>query len=268
METKIKSIDEVFVITNNHGFNSVVASELRYATELVGILSQVYYNINTEENLMELFETLCLDYSSHSYGKEVSHLIKNLELKYGTTSYDDIFISLSANGFAKLFKLIESKYYDRWLKIFESLIDTEYSAINPLILNSKITEDNNLNNKTTYNSNNHSSYSDNSSNSEQIDDTNSEYGFASVNGRNTDKTTNSTQGSTSGSGSSQKSRTGYDEFDREEDNIKEIKRSGSIGNIPLSDLVDKEIAMRIKNNMIDIIISDLDNYLCSYTWIK
>lgn len=197
---------------------------------ITGIFHQLATNNQFEFITNETAINLDIDYYLSRSGKKfISNLYNNLIENYPD---DDPLIRLS--------KIIETRYKDKWLRIYETL-KKDYNPINnydmievetPDLEDHRVTKmDQDVSNETDLN----------------------DYGFNSNNPVPTSK--NITR--LTGSGENNKTdetinRTG----------TRTLTRSGNIGVTTSAQLVEGEIKLRALYNMIDIIYNDVDKVLC------
>ena len=197
---------------------------------LTGIFHQLATNNQFEFITNETAINLDVDYYLSRSGKKfISNLYNNLIENYPD---DDPLIRLS--------KIIETRYKDKWLRIYETLM-MDYNPINnydmievetPNLEDHRVTKmDQDVSNETDLN----------------------DYGFNSNEPVPTSK--NITR--LTGSGENNKTdetinRTG----------TRTLSRSGNIGVTTSAQLVEGEVKLRALYNMIDIIYNDVDKVLC------
>lgn len=197
---------------------------------ITGIFHQLATNNQFEFITNEIAINLDVDYYLSRSGKKfISNLYNNLIENYPN---DDPLIRLS--------KIIETRYKDKWLRIYDTLM-MDYNPINnydmvevetPDLEDHRVTKmDQDVTNDTDLN----------------------DYGFNSDNpvpiSKNTTRLT--------GSGDKNKTdetinRTG----------TRTLTRSGNIGVTTSAQLVEGEIKLRALHNMIDILYNDVDKVLC------
>lgn len=197
---------------------------------ITGIFHQLATNNQFEFITNESAINLDVDYYLSRSGKKfISNLYDNLIENYPN---EDPLVRLS--------KIIETRYKDKWLRIYETL-KKDYNPINnydmievetPELEDHRVTKiDQDVSNETDLN----------------------DYGFNSNNPVPTSK--NITR--LTGSGENNKT----DEL-VEKGGKRTLTRSGNIGVTTSAQLVEGEIKLRALYNMIDIIYNDVDKVLC------
>lgn len=195
-----------------------------------GIFHQLATNNQFEFITNESAINLDVDYYLSRSGKKfISNLYDNLIENYPN---DDPLIRLS--------KIIETRYKDKWVRIYETLL-MDYNPINnydmievetPDLEDHRVTKvDQDVTNDTDLN----------------------DYGF------NSDTPVPTSKNTTRLTGSGDKNKT--DETINRT-GTRTLTRSGNIGVTTSAQLVEGEIKLRALYNMIDIIYSDVDKVLC------
>lgn len=198
---------------------------------ITGIFHQIATNESFDFINSENVEELDVDYYlSHSGKKYISNLFNNILDRYPN---EDPLIKLS--------KIIENRYKDKWDRVYNALIETEYKPLEnysmlevetPDLEDHRVTKiDQEITNET---------------------DTN-DYGFNSPDPVPTSHNVNKL----SGSGEDNKTdetinRTG----------TRTLTRSGNIGVTTSQQMLESEIKLRALHNMINIIFDDVDKVLC------
>ena len=180
-------------------------------------------NVNQEE--------LDVDYYlSHSGKKFISNLYDNILKQYP-----------NEDPLVKLSKIVESRYKDKWIRVYNALVKEQYKALEnysmlevetPDLEDHRVTKmDQDITNETDLN----------------------DYGFNSSNpvptSHNTSKVT--------GSGDNNKT----DETINHT-GVRTLTRSGNIGVTTSQQMLESELKLRALYNMVDILFTDIDKVLC------
>ena len=198
---------------------------------ITGIFHQIATNETFEFITNENQEELDLDYYlSHSGNKFISNLYSNILEHYPN---DDPLVKLS--------KIIESRYKDKWIRVYKALVEEQYKPLEnysmvevetPDLQDHRVTKvDQDLTNETDLN----------------------DYGFNSQDPVPTSKNVNRLTGS------------GDDNMTDEtidHTGTRELTRSGNIGVTTSQQMLESEIKLRAFYNMIDILFNDVDKVLC------
>lgn len=198
---------------------------------ITGIFHQIATNETFEFITNENQEELDLDYYlSHSGNKIISNLYNNILEHYPN---DDPLVKLS--------KIIESRYKDKWIRVYNALVEEQYKPLEnysmvevetPDLQDHRVTKvDQDLTNETDLN----------------------DYGFNSQDPVPTSKNTNRL----TGSGDDNKTDETIDHT-----GTRELTRSGNIGVTTSQQMLESEIKLRAFYNMIDILFNDVDKVLC------
>ena len=196
-----------------------------------GIFHQIALN-NTFEFITDtISERLDIDYYlSHSGKKKISNLYENL-VKY----YPD------ENPLVKLAKIIESRFKNKWDRLYEVLIEAEYNPIENYSMEEIETP--NLEDKRV------TKVSQEMINETELND----YGFNSPDPVPTSHNLNKLKGDGDKNKTDETiNRTG----------TRTLTRKGNIGVTTSQQMIQSSIDLYSKSNFIDIIFKDVDSVLC------
>lgn len=196
-----------------------------------GIFHQIALNNTFEFITNTISERLDIDYYlSHSGKKKISNLYENL-VKY----YPD------ENPLVKLAKIIESRFENKWNRLYEVLIEAEYNPIENYSMEEIETPD--LEDKRVT-----------KVSQEMVNETDlNDYGFNSQEPVPNSHNVNTLKGDGDKNKTDETiNRTG----------TRTLKRSGNIGVTTSQQMIQSSIDLYSKSNFIDIIFKDVDSVLC------
>lgn len=251
MKIKIDNIDKFKRLGNL--FPTLNDIEIFFTTMSPRMISLL--NLITNNNIT----TMAIDYISKRRLKSLSTTVDLMLLNYGLVKTDDYY-SLDNRGFEVLRKLVDMRFYTKWLKLFNTL-SLQYDPIKPYVMsvadNTSETTDNKIDISRENNNTSVSNSTDNVVNDETID---SVYGFNSSESVDSDKSVNKSSGNSQESNTFNSNGSTNTKQDRVIDTDRNIERIGNIGNTTQQELIEKERDLW-NYQIFDTIFKDLDSVL-------
>lgn len=234
-------------------------------------LIDTYFKNNFSNNMQELLTNIMkspteifIEYVVKSSNKALSTLVKSYIYRDEIQLFDNYYI-LSNNAIRTICLIIESRYFDKWTKLYNTL-NLEYNPIKPYSMTVEEQGTESMNTKSTISTETQDSVtSTEDTNSSGVNDYN-KYGFNSETSVPTDKDNIINDVTSENSSSSTGSRSTDSTYDRTKPYEKSITRDGNIGNITQQELIEKEREL-LQYQIIDTIFRDIDGVITRSKYI-